>query len=62
LEGVFHYDRQGRGDSSDTQPYAVEWEVEDLAALIKEAVGQAAVFGRELLEALAPVLVELFAG
>src|SRR5258708_12250884 len=42
---VFHYDRRGRGDSSDTQPYAVEREVEDLAALIKEAGGQAAVFG-----------------
>src|SRR5258708_14467177 len=41
---VFHYDRRGRGDSSDTQPYAVEREVEDLAALIKEAGGQAAVF------------------
>jgi pimeloyl-ACP methyl ester carboxylesterase len=42
---VFHYDRRGRGDSSDTQPYAVEREVEDLAALIKEAGGQAAIFG-----------------
>ena len=42
---VFHYDRRGRGDSSDTQPYMVEREVEDLDALIKEAGGQAAVFG-----------------
>ncbi|MFL5589877.1 MAG: alpha/beta fold hydrolase [Ktedonobacteraceae bacterium] len=42
---VFHYDRRGRGASLDTQPYAVEREVEDLAALIKEAGGQAAVFG-----------------
>ena len=42
---VFHYDRRGRGDSSDTQPYAVEHEVEDLDALIKEAGGPAAVFG-----------------
>ena len=42
---VFHYDRRGRGDSSDTQPHAVEREVEDLDALIKEAGGQAAVFG-----------------
>jgi len=42
---VFHYDRRGRGESLDTQPYAVEREVEDLAALIKEAGGQAAVFG-----------------
>jgi|SRR5579883_244076 pimeloyl-ACP methyl ester carboxylesterase len=42
---VFHYDRRGRGDSGDTLPYAVEREVEDLAALIEEAGGQAAVFG-----------------
>ena len=27
---VFHYDRRGRGDSTDTQPYAVEREVEDI--------------------------------
>ncbi len=42
---VFHYDRRGRGDSSDTQPYAVEREIEDLDALIKEAGGSAFVFG-----------------
>ncbi len=42
---VFHYDRRGRGDSSDTQPYAVEREMEDLEALIKEAGGSAFVFG-----------------
>ncbi|SRR5258708_16310228 len=42
---VFHYDRRGRGDSSDTQPYAVEREIEDLDALIKEASGSAFVFG-----------------
>src|SRR6266496_5041866 len=42
---VFHYDRRGRGDSGDTQPYAVEREIEDLEALIKEAGGSAFVFG-----------------
>ncbi len=42
---VFHYDRRGRGDSSDTQPYAVEREIEDLEALIKEAGRSAFVFG-----------------
>jgi pimeloyl-ACP methyl ester carboxylesterase len=42
---VFHYDRRGRGDSSDTQPYAVEHELEDLGALIKEAGDSAFVFG-----------------
>lgn len=35
---VINYDRRGRGGSGDTQPYAVEREVEDLQALI-EAVG-----------------------
>ena len=42
---VFNYDRRGRGDSGDTQPYAVEREAEDLAALIAAAGGSAAVFG-----------------
>lgn len=34
---VFHYDRRGRGHSSNTLPYAVEREVEDIEALINEA-------------------------
>jgi len=42
---VFAYDRRGRGDSSDTTPYAVEHEVEDIEALINEAGGSAFVFG-----------------
>jgi pimeloyl-ACP methyl ester carboxylesterase len=42
---VFTYDRRGRNDSSDTAPYAVEREIEDLDALIKEAGGSAFVFG-----------------
>ncbi len=42
---VFHYDRRGRGESGDTQPYAIEREVEDLEALIQEAGGPAFVFG-----------------
>jgi len=42
---VFAYDRRGRGDSSDTAPYAVEREVEDLEVLINEAGGSAFVFG-----------------
>jgi pimeloyl-ACP methyl ester carboxylesterase len=36
---VYTYDRRGRGDSGNTAPYAVEREVEDLAALIQEAGG-----------------------
>jgi pimeloyl-ACP methyl ester carboxylesterase len=42
---VYTYDRRGRGESSDTQPYAVEREVEDLEALINEAGGSAFVYG-----------------
>jgi pimeloyl-ACP methyl ester carboxylesterase len=42
---VINYDRRGRGDSGDTQPYAVEREIEDLAALIAAAGGKAAVYG-----------------
>jgi len=42
---VFHYDRRGRGDSGDTQPYAMQREVEDLEALIDEADGSAFVYG-----------------
>jgi Alpha/beta hydrolase family len=42
---VFNYDRRGRGDSGDTPPYAVEREIEDLAAVIEAAGGGAAVLG-----------------
>lgn len=42
---VFHYDRRGRGDSTDTQPYAVEREIEDIDALINAAGGEACLFG-----------------
>jgi pimeloyl-ACP methyl ester carboxylesterase len=42
---VFTYDRRGRGDSGDTAPYAVEREVEDIAAILSEAGGTAFVWG-----------------
>lgn len=42
---VICYDRRGRGDSGDTPPYAVEREIEDLAAIIDAAGGAAFVFG-----------------
>jgi pimeloyl-ACP methyl ester carboxylesterase len=42
---VYWYDRRGRGESSDTPPYAVEREVEDLAAIITAAGGAPFVFG-----------------
>jgi alpha-beta hydrolase superfamily lysophospholipase len=42
---VLNYDRRGRGDSGDTQPYAVERELEDLTALLEIFGGSAMVFG-----------------
>ena len=42
---VFNYDRRGRGDSGDTLPYAIEREVEDIAAVIEAAGGAAGLFG-----------------
>lgn len=42
---VYAYDRRGRGESTDTAPYAVQREIEDLAALMAEAGAPAVVFG-----------------
>ena len=42
---VYYYDRRGRGDSSDTLPYSVEKEIEDIEALIDEAGGTAYLYG-----------------
>src|SRR3989442_9800516 len=42
---VISYDRRGRGDSTDTAPYAPQREVEDVTALIDEVGGQAYLFG-----------------
>ncbi|GGM05651.1 MULTISPECIES: alpha/beta fold hydrolase [Micromonospora] len=42
---TYVYDRRGRGESGDSPAYAVEREIEDLAAVIAEAGGEAAVFG-----------------
>jgi pimeloyl-ACP methyl ester carboxylesterase len=42
---VVGYDRRARGASGDTRPYAVEREVEDLAAVLGTVGGEAAVFG-----------------
>ena len=50
---VYNYDRRGRGESGDTQPYALEREIEDLEALIDEAGGEAFVFGTSSGAALA---------
>jgi pimeloyl-ACP methyl ester carboxylesterase len=42
---VFNIDRRGRGDSGDTPPYAVERELEDIAAVLEEAGGSANLYG-----------------
>ncbi|MEP7294402.1 MAG: alpha/beta hydrolase [Chloroflexota bacterium] len=42
---VISYDRRGRGESSDTLPFAVEREIEDIEALIDAAGGSAFVYG-----------------
>lgn len=42
---VIDYDRRGRGDSSDTAPYAPEREIEDIEALIDAVGGTAYVYG-----------------
>lgn len=41
---IYTYDRRGRGESSDTLPYAVTREIEDLQALIARAGGEAYVY------------------
>lgn len=42
---VVSYDRRGRGDSTDTPPWSVDREVEDIAALVAELGGRASLFG-----------------
>ena len=42
---VIHYDRRGRGDSTDTQPYALDREIEDIEVIIDEAGGSASLYG-----------------
>lgn len=59
---VINYDRRGRGQSGDTTPYAVEREVEDINALVKEAGGSAFLFGSSSGAALALEAAALGAG
>lgn len=50
---VFNYDRRGRGPSGDTPPYAVEREIEDIAAVVGAAGGSAGLYGSSSGAALA---------
>lgn len=42
---VVQYDRRGRGESTDTPPFAVERELEDIEALIDAVGGSAFIYG-----------------
>lgn len=42
---VYNYDRRGRGDSGDFDPYSVDKEIDDVEAVIGAAGGHAHVFG-----------------
>lgn len=42
---VYVYDRRGRGESTDVQPYAVDREIDDIDALIADAGGSAGLYG-----------------
>ncbi len=50
---VYNYDRRGRGDSGDSPQYAVEREIEDIAALAEAAGGTASLYGTSSGAALA---------
>jgi pimeloyl-ACP methyl ester carboxylesterase len=42
---IITYDRRGRGDSTDLQPYSVEKEIDDINSLIDEQGGNAYLYG-----------------
>ena len=50
---VYRYDRRGRGESGDTEHYAIDREIEDLDALIAHAGGSAALL------AFVPIMMRL---
>jgi pimeloyl-ACP methyl ester carboxylesterase len=50
---VYNFDRRGRGQSGDTEPYTVEREVDDLGALIAHAGESVLMYGHSAGSALA---------
>jgi pimeloyl-ACP methyl ester carboxylesterase len=50
---VYHYDRRGRGESTNGRPYSVQREVEDIDALVGDAGAPVALFGMSSGAALA---------
>ena len=59
---VINFDRRGRGDSGDTQPYAIDREIEDISALINAAGGSAYVYGMSSGAALALIAASKLPG
>lgn len=59
---VFNYDRRGRGPSGNTLPYAIEREVEDVAAVAAAAGGSAYLYGSSSGAALALIAAEALHG
>jgi len=59
---TYVYDRRGRGASTDTLPFAVDREIDDIAALIDAAGGRAALFGMSSGGALAIAAAALLGG
>ena len=55
---VIFYDRRGRGESTDTKPYGVEKEIEDIASLVNEAGGSVYLYGSSGGAALALLAAE----
>src|SRR3977135_2755179 len=49
----FNFDRRGHGESGNTEPYAVQKEVDDIDAVLNEAGGSAFVYGTSGLGVLA---------
>jgi pimeloyl-ACP methyl ester carboxylesterase len=50
---VYQFDRRGKGDSGDTQPYSVDREIEDIDAFIDKAGGKSYLYGHSSGGALA---------
>ncbi|MFD6397717.1 alpha/beta fold hydrolase [Nocardia sp. NPDC060249] len=50
---VYNYDRRGRGESGDVQPYAIAREVDDIEAMVDTAGGRAILYGHSSGAALA---------
>jgi pimeloyl-ACP methyl ester carboxylesterase len=57
---VISYDRRGRGDSTDTQPYSVEKEIDDISSLVDELGGSAYLYGHSSGAVLSLLTAEKF--